>query len=878
MLRAERRIGEGKTGRVKCAGGPTLLVTEGELGMGKMTLSGALAICVAAGAAQPAGAPPSAPVGAPATGPASSSAPAGPATRRAEPLPAGAVARFGEARLHHGGCIQYLVFSPDGRLLVSAGRGYNQPRPIFCVWDPATGDLVRQFAGTEQGMGVAFAAPKVLVDLDNARSVFYDLETGGDAAGFASGKIPGRGMDVSPDGKMLAINFVGRNMQVADTAGGQVKYRLGSGEWVRFSPDGKYVLVVAGAREAKERSALYDAATGKLVRNIDTAGLQLHAPCFSPDGARFAACAQACAPGQVMVWETATGKLLHKVADIAGDGGNVSFSSDGKRLAVAGGSGVVTILEPPKEKPVAQIQAYTQYIQRAVFSPDGRYLAAGGDNGQIRIWDGQTYKELHAESGNRAEVNDAAVSPCGKFVLTGGVDGTARLWDAAGGRELRRLADSNMPVTAVAFGGGRGGALLAAAGKGETAAVYEVPGGRLLRSVRVPNGASAYVGFAAGRNSLLAVGPSGSLSTIDLAVGKVTAAGPADKAAVAGHIAVTPDGRLAASAAGLVTSVWETAGGRRRGVFGTGSGCEVRATLDRFGSLVGSLDATDAGMKVVIYEIDSGRPCREIAVPKGTPVGDEGQSAMAFSNDGAVLAVGDMQGTIFLASVRSGEQLGRRAGHRNRITSLAFSADDTFLLSGSADTTAIMWKLDDIRWPRPAAAKLDDAALDRLWGELASGDPGKGRQAAVALAAGGDQAAEFLGKRLEAARGPTEQEIQKLIEGLGSDQFAVRERSFGELSKLGVLVVAALRKARKESPVEEVRTRAAQLLAAIDDPAQRTGEVIRQMRAVHALERVGTAKALAVLESLANGLAGANLTERAREAAERLAISRGAGR
>ena len=65
--------------------------------------------------------------------------------------------------------------------------------------------------------------------------------------------------------------------------------------------------------------------------------------------------------------------------------------------------------------------------------------------------------------------------------------------------------------------------------------------------------------------------------------------------------------------------------------------------------------------------------------------------AVAFSNDGKMLAAGNYEGTMRLWDVESGQLRGSFKGHTDAIHSLAFSPDDKTLLSGSADRTARLW-------------------------------------------------------------------------------------------------------------------------------------------------------------------------------------------
>jgi hypothetical protein len=60
----------------------------------------------------------------------------------AEPLPAGAIARFGPGGMWHGSAVESLAFAADGKTLVSVGDATARVAKLHK--SPLTGDALRQ--------------------------------------------------------------------------------------------------------------------------------------------------------------------------------------------------------------------------------------------------------------------------------------------------------------------------------------------------------------------------------------------------------------------------------------------------------------------------------------------------------------------------------------------------------------------------------------------------------------------------------------------------------------------------------------------------------------------------------------------------------------
>jgi hypothetical protein len=107
-------------------------------------------------------------------------------------------------------------------------------------------------------------------------------------------------------------------------------------------------------------------------------------------------------------------------------------------------------------------------------------------------------------------------------------------------------------------------------------------------------------------------------------------------------------------------------------------------------------------------------------------------------------------------------------------------------------------------------------------------------------------------------------DVAKLIADLDSPTFATRQKASQMLDTLSEKAEGAMRKALKDNPTLETRQRLEEILKKAD------GEVLRRLRAIDALDQIGTAGAREVLESLAKSTPNPRVAEAAEAALARL--------
>jgi RNA polymerase sigma factor (sigma-70 family) len=803
-----------------------------------------------------------------------------------DPLPPGALLRLGSARLRHSPGSIAVDFSPSADLLVSSGMESEAVR----FWEPATGKELRQITAKRVG-AVAFSPDGKLLT-GGAEGVVYlwDASTGKEIRRLPGHKFQAVALSFSAKGDLLAVGDH-TDIRVWDVASGKLLQTIegqgGMVEGVALSPDGK---TVAGAG-----LGIWDVATGKRLHEAPAKNPLARGLVFSKDG-KFLITAGA---EGIAIWEAASGKRLVGPSGPALRYPSVALSPDGKILAVGDYEGRLDLWDWAAGKKLRQLPRQVLPAQALAFSRDGKTLAAGGNWGSIHLWDVATGQPKAAVAFGHAEGLTSVACDKTAGIITAGYDGTVRLWDAHSGKEKLRLEipqperDKTEPVPGGSTAGAAAqmlghlvlstdGKLLAAArwdglvmvwdattGKEvkrfpacrltfspdnkliatleysdpkklhqpDLVRIYERDTGKRLHELRRP-ATLWYVAlvFLPDSQSLLALedyrpppGRGNFMETQfvlwDVTTGKVRRTFPCvgdDRH----ELLVSPDGRTIAA---------------RRYVGGTNGGSSTH--------------------NVILWEMATGDQRGEIVGHKNMV------SCFAFASDGRLVAVGGSDGAQ-VWDLYSGKKLVGFDGHRGGIGALAFAPDGKTLVTGSIDSTALVWDLS--RLPaRPGPVELSEVELARCWKDLA-GDARAGFRAIGRLIATPKQAVELLADKLKPAAKGDEQRIALLLVELASEDFKTRDQASKELEKYGDSAKGALDKAVIGNITLEMRQRLFRLLDLLDD-THPSPDRVREMRALEALEHIGTPEAQRVLDRLAtDGAKGARLTRDAEKVRLRL--------
>jgi WD40 repeat protein len=470
-----------------------------------------------------------------------------------------------------------------------------------------------------------------------------------------------RSLQFTPDGKRLLS--VGNDSRVClwDVATGKQERLLFQGPprkpiFARLSPNGKILAV--GGHGADSSIALFDFTNDQVLRTINKDGPRFEAAVFSADGKLLAASM----PGSCSIWDAATGRLLHS---LGAHGSALAFSPNGKQLVTAGWSvspgGIpgMSLWEIDTEKELRLVDDAD--AEAVAFSRDGRFVLSADFDGAVRYWDAATGKVAHQLRPASAKKEAApvalaslALSPKGDMLAAGDRAHAIHWWDAAARKELRVLQGHTSRPVALAFSAD--GAALASGDQGGTIRLWDVVRG----SERL---------------------------ACDNLEGPV-------------HVALSPDGSLAATASHDGIRLWDTASGAKhfRIAGATGPVQDVAFSPD-----ARTLAGHDYDGRVRLWDVATRKPGRALEDSRSPTSRARYQRAL-FSPDGKRLVCGDTVGNVVLVWDTASGKLLQRLPIGLPFASVAVAPDGKLLGAGS-DRDLALWdiatrtKTNELRWP-----------------------------------------------------------------------------------------------------------------------------------------------------------------------------------
>jgi RNA polymerase sigma factor (sigma-70 family) len=314
--------------------------------------------------------------------------------------------------------VSQLVFSHDGSLLVTAtGRGSIR------IWDVASRRLVRKVTFAANVGKVAFSSDGRLLACGtwDGHCRLWDLAQGKEVRRLRNepdGTYSLYAIFAPNGGPMAVWGYEDRSIRLFDASGVKEirRFKAEGTEklkppniwgWVfsiyaSFSPNGKILAVFRDVG----RIELWEVESGKKLYTLACG--RSHKPSFlsfSPDGTKLASAGGDLWAGDhiVRVWDVTQGKEVLPFAGHSSPISSVGLSPAGNIVATAGQDGVIHLWDRSSAKHLFRLEGHPGKRPQVSFSSDGRRVASWEtyDRGALRIWDtktGQSVSRLETQS------------------------------------------------------------------------------------------------------------------------------------------------------------------------------------------------------------------------------------------------------------------------------------------------------------------------------------------------------------------------------------------------------------------------------------------------------------------------------------------------
>lgn len=601
-----------------------------------------------------------------------------------DPLPDGAVDRLGTQRMRYD--VEDIAYAREGtHALVIADNELH-------AWQLAEGDQTGAWTVTDrdlQTLDLNDERTRALISDEAGRIYEWDLDDyevigqfetarDGDAREFISARY---GPDMQ---RVLTLDDDNNLLEVWDKSSGERLHQVqlpGETEYDEgvWGPEGTTAFV---AKSPHPNVARYDLESGeeitRFLENYIAYDIDL-----SPDGTALLVGSRLTASE----WDLGTHEQLHEIGWRVHSGYAVpsaAYVDGGDHVITGSRDGSLRLWDEGRENVMRHWFPHQDEVEMIRISPNGEWVLSYGEDNLLTETNLQTGERRLDWPRHFATVNVIASTPDGDRYYTGSTDGTIRIWDGSSGESVGMIENPGGQVHALAVSDD--GSRLAVGSEDGAPRIFSTESGQVEQTLEAHVGYIRAAEFV-GDDQLLTAADDASLILWDLASGETVRRfggelGSGHRGGVLDVASIPGERQALSSGRDGTIRLWDLDTGEQLRAIMAHRGKAESVDVNAEGSRAVSGGADEV---VVEWNLQDGSVIREIEH------GGYITAVTYLPGDGGI-ASADRDGVVKQWSPEDSTPVRQWTGHNDEVQSLTVDADRQRLLSGSEDTTVLVWE------------------------------------------------------------------------------------------------------------------------------------------------------------------------------------------